>query len=362
MQEKLLKQTAFLTVVFSIVATGLMVWFQMNREELLRLDNQIIRSEQHANYEEVVSVDAASGFIPINVDQTDRTNTVMIHFTSALPSEIETGYDYANKNMEVFIPQITGKDMQTCQVSVDEKVVDMERIRAIGQIRNGESGVLFCMPLKGYFEGELSVEGTDVQLHLSEILPGKELTVVLDAGHGGTDSGDTYQDIAEKDLNRIIINMVKEQLEKEDMRVYCTRNGDSTASEQARIDFANAIRADIFVSVQYSFLTEGTVEKKSGLTAIYNGRYFIPDFGSIELANIMSEETIKKVGGVANGMYEAADVSELISNAHVPATLIEIDNVLTDANKVSLTSDKNLKRIAEGISSGIIKAKENFTE
>ena len=309
-----------------------------------------------------IKVDLVTSLYRFKADYDDFIEPQKVKIEFSIKNSIETGYDYANKNMEVFIPQITGKDMQTCQVSVDEKVVDMERIRAIGQIRNGESGVLFCMPLKGYFEGELSVEGTDVQLHLSEILPGKELTVVLDAGHGGTDSGDTYQDIAEKDLNRIIINMVKEQLEKEDMRVYCTRSGDSTASEQARIDFANAIRADIFVSVQYSFLTEGTVEKKSGLTAIYNGRYFIPDFGSIELANIMSEETIKKVGGVANGMYEAADVSELISNAHVPATLIEIDNVLTDANKVSLTSDKNLKRIAEGISSGIIKAKENFTE
>lgn len=362
MQERLLKQTAFLTVVFSVIAIGLMVWFQMNREELIRLDNQIIRSEHRANYQEVVSVDTASGFIPVNIDKTDTNNAVIITFTSEVSDRIETEYDYANKNIQIFLPQVTANDMQTCQVAVDDSIVDLQRICATGQIRNGEFGILLSVPVKGYFEGELSVDGLKAQLLLSEIRPSKELTVVLDAGHGGTDSGDTFQDIAEKDLNRIIINMVKEQLGKENMRVYCTRSGDSAASEQARIDFANSIKADIFVSVQYSFLSEGTSDKKSGLTAIYNGRYFIPDFGSIELANIVSEETIKKVGGVANGMYEAEDVSELISGAHIPATIIEIDNVLTDSNKASITSDKNLKRIAEGISSGIMKAKEKLME
>lgn len=358
MQEKLLKQTAFFTAVFTVIAVGLMVWFQWNRDELLQLDMTMVRSERSVDYKEVVSVDTASGFIPLNIVETNQVNTVSVRFSKDIDEPVMIESDYVNRMIKLHFPQLTVRDLENSQVMVDHNIVNCEQICALQEMINGGSGVLLKLPVQGYFEGQLTQSGREVEIVFSPILPDKTTTVVLDASHGGNDSGDVYQGILEKELTLKIMNMVKEQLGKEDMRVFCTRSGDETSSEQERVDFANEIKADMLISVHCSFLQDEQSGKKSGLTAIYNGKYFIPDFGSIELANIISEETIKKVGGVANGMYEAGEEDQLVNGAHVPVALIEIDSIVTDNNKMSLTSDKKLKRIAEGISAGIIKAKE----
>lgn len=358
MQEKLLKQTAVFTAVFSVIAICLMVWFQWNREELLQLDESIVQTQQSDNYEEVVSIDTASGFISLNIEKSGKTNTVSMSFASEISNEAKLDIDYVNRLLQIHVPKLTVSELQQCQMKVDENVIVFDGVYAQREIIDGEAGVLLTFPLQGYFDGTLEQNGQQLDVVVAPIVPEKTITVVLDASHGGSDNGESYQGVAEKAMTLKIMRMVQEQLKKEDMRVFCTRNGDTEVSEQARVDFANTIKADMLVSVHYSFLKESDQDKKPGLTAIYNGKFFIPDFGSIELADIMSEETIKKVGGVANGMYEATEENYLVNGAHVPVALIEIDDIMTDANKDTLTSDKNLKRIAEGICAGVLKARD----
>lgn len=83
----------------------------------------------------------------------------------------------------------------------------------------------------------------------------KKFTIVLDAGHGGSDFGAnrTYPDIgrvAEKDITLAIVLKIGRMLEKEnDFKVIYTRKYDEFPSLTDRTNLANRSKADLFISV-----------------------------------------------------------------------------------------------------------------
>ena len=83
----------------------------------------------------------------------------------------------------------------------------------------------------------------------------KKLTIVLDAGHGGSDHGAnrTYSDIgrvAEKDVTLAITLKVGAMLERnKDFKVIYTRKIDEYPSLSDRTNLANRSKADLFVSI-----------------------------------------------------------------------------------------------------------------
>lgn len=87
------------------------------------------------------------------------------------------------------------------------------------------------------------------------ILAQKKFTIVLDAGHGGSDSGAkrSYSDIgllAEKDVTLSVVLKLGRMLEKnKDFKVIYTRKYDVYPSLSDRTNLANRSKADLFVSV-----------------------------------------------------------------------------------------------------------------
>jgi N-acetylmuramoyl-L-alanine amidase len=83
----------------------------------------------------------------------------------------------------------------------------------------------------------------------------KKFTIVLDAGHGGSDHGANrnYADIgriAEKDVTLAVVLKIGNMLEKnKDFKVIYTRKFDEYPSLSDRTNLANRSKADLFVSV-----------------------------------------------------------------------------------------------------------------
>lgn len=85
--------------------------------------------------------------------------------------------------------------------------------------------------------------------------PQKEIVVVLDAGHGGRDNGviGTESGIKEKELNLKITFLVKEYLEKGNVKVVLTRKNDNGLYGDANSNFKQIdmnIRKDIIRQAQ----------------------------------------------------------------------------------------------------------------
>ncbi|UZT96726.1 N-acetylmuramoyl-L-alanine amidase [Chryseobacterium fluminis] len=92
----------------------------------------------------------------------------------------------------------------------------------------------------------------------------KKFTLVLDAGHGGSDHGAnrTYSDIgriAEKDVTLAITLKVGAMLEKnKDFKVIYTRKIDEYPSLSDRTNLANRSKADLFVSIHCNSAVRNT--------------------------------------------------------------------------------------------------------
>ena len=73
--------------------------------------------------------------------------------------------------------------------------------------------------------------------------------IVIDPGHGGEDCGAIRDDIMEKDIVLDISKRVEKLLRNKGYGVAMTRTDDSTVSLQKRVEFSEARKPDIFVSI-----------------------------------------------------------------------------------------------------------------
>lgn len=77
-----------------------------------------------------------------------------------------------------------------------------------------------------------------------------DTVIVVDPGHGGSDSGAVGNGYKEKDLNLDIASALSERLSQyRNVRVYMTRSEDYYVGLTARTDYAASVKADAFVSV-----------------------------------------------------------------------------------------------------------------
>jgi N-acetylmuramoyl-L-alanine amidase len=95
------------------------------------------------------------------------------------------------------------------------------------------------------------------QAVLAESLPLAVRTVVVDAGHGGRDGGTSVAfGLLEKDITRDIAHRLADRLRGRGLNVVMTRETDTWVSLKHRADMANAVRADLFVSIHVNWLPD----------------------------------------------------------------------------------------------------------
>lgn len=81
----------------------------------------------------------------------------------------------------------------------------------------------------------------------------RDIVVVIDPGHGGTNMGAKYNGVVEKEATLKVAIAMKEELEKyEGVTVYMTRTGDETLGLDERADFAAGVKADILLSLHFN--------------------------------------------------------------------------------------------------------------
>lgn len=171
----------------------------------------------------------------------------------------------------------------------------------------------------------------------------KNFTVVLDAGHGGTDPGCVQDEILEKDITLTLTLLVKEKLESEGFTVLLTRDTDEAVSLSERVELTNQSGADCFVSIHCNMCAEDT--SISGLEC-----YFYHSEEGRRLAECIIEEVNEysiKNYGVIEGNYM------VVRDANIPAALVETGYLSNPEECEALTSEEYQEVIANAITGGI---------
>ncbi len=91
----------------------------------------------------------------------------------------------------------------------------------------------------------------------------KKFTLVIDAGHGGHDSGAVGAQSKEKNINLSVALLFGQYVEKNcpDVNVVYTRKTDVFVTLQGRANIANNAKADLFVSVHTNAVAKGKTVK-----------------------------------------------------------------------------------------------------
>ena len=113
---------------------------------------------------------------------------------------------------------------------------------------NGKTYInLITSAIKGF-----SVTQTDSYIYVKYAAP-KDMfnrVIVIDAGHGGKDSGATGNGYIEKNMTLKIVQNIKTNFDSDPLyKVYYTRLSDWYPSLTERYDLANTVNADRFLSV-----------------------------------------------------------------------------------------------------------------
>ena len=197
------------------------------------------------------------------------------------------------------------------------------------------------------------------------------IVVVLDPGHGGSDSGATRGSVYEKNINFKVAQYCKAELEQYcGVTVYMTRTGDTNPSLQERAQIAANYGADILVSIHQNSGSSSAY----GAEVYYPNRNYKPAIGASgevvadsiqkELVSLGLSNRGTKIRNTANGSTYAdgsySDYYGIIRNSKnlgVPAIIVE-HAFLSNASDYNnfLSSDSKLQKLGIADATGIAKA------
>ena len=196
--------------------------------------------------------------------------------------------------------------------------------------------------------------------------------IYLDPGHGGWDSGASFNGVYEKTLNLKVANKVKALLEAQGYNVAMTRYTDVSVSGTtnlstellARAAKANAAKADIFVSIHHN--SAGYTSTVSGIETFYYGYYagYEPQINqamhldptrlanSVTLADEIQSSLISATGAKDRGIYD--ETFAVLRETAMPAVLLELGFMSSATELAKLTTDSYQNILAQAIANGII--------
>ena len=191
------------------------------------------------------------------------------------------------------------------------------------------------------------------------ILYGKKITVVIDAGHGGSDNGAMENNVNEKDLNLAIAKEIKKLNTNQNLNIILSRAGDETMTPQDRTKFAETNKADVFVSIHVD--AENKKNEHNGMSVFIpkNDNAYLEQSQSLGSSIIQSFQNNYPLS-VSNNLQQREQGIWVLKANECPSVLIEAGYLSTQKDFDYLINPNNQKTIAQNILNGIEKYAEGI--
>jgi N-acetylmuramoyl-L-alanine amidase len=169
-------------------------------------------------------------------------------------------------------------------------------------------------------------------------------TVVVDAGHGGKDSG-AYRRFGppEKIATLDVATRLSEKLRESQFKVVMTRTNDTFIPLDTRVDIENATPNSVFVSIHFNDSRRRGIK---GFETYYHSPY------AAELAQHVQNKLCTIPGAVNRGVHTAN--FRVIRKAVYPAILVECGFLSNRAEGYEARSTEYRDRLADKIAEAIV--------
>ena len=190
-------------------------------------------------------------------------------------------------------------------------------------------------------------------------------TIMVDAGHGGSDPGAINGSHKEKVYTLQIAKRLQTQLEKLGFRVIMTRTGDTYPTLQERAALCKKYKPDLYISIHcnsstgktaagietYRAVPVGGTETKGSKVKTEKQSANEFDAHSSRLAYEIQKGMLAATGGTDRGTRHQAIY--VIGNASCPAVLVEVGYLSNDAEVKKIASPEYQNKIVSGILAGL---------
>ena len=219
---------------------------------------------------------------------------------------------------------------------------------------------------------------------LQPVTPSRKV-VVIDAGHGGKDSGALSADIHEKDVTLAAARALRDRLERTGhYKVVLTRDTDVFVPLERRVEIARRANADLFISLHADSGGDPTIRGATVYTLSEKGadraaKKAIDHEGFVDVALPGSDEAVNRIlldltqRGTVNRsstfaeglLHRIGDRTPLLQRSHrdagymvllapdVPAVLLEMGFVTNAEDERALADPEHRRDLMDGVAQAI---------
>ena len=178
-------------------------------------------------------------------------------------------------------------------------------------------------------------------------VPSGRVVVTIDPGHGGKDSGSIgIGGLREKDVILPVSTKVAQILEQNGVQAIMTRNSDYFVSLKGRVDIAERVNSNIFVSIHVSSAGLNRPDISGTETYYYN------DKRDKKLASVIHNSILKNTRTIDRGIRPARFY--VLRKSSIPSVLIEIGYLTGREDATKLRNPEYQNKMAEAIAEGIL--------
>ncbi|MCR5153336.1 MAG: N-acetylmuramoyl-L-alanine amidase [Lachnospiraceae bacterium] len=180
--------------------------------------------------------------------------------------------------------------------------------------------------------------------------------VAVDAGkYKGFGASSASGGLAEYQLNLLVAKLVQERLIKEGYEVImCRETDDETTSQQARMNSAIGLGAEIFVSIQCDNTSSASA---NGIYAQIPSKSNSVNEDSRALATCLHKKLINATGAYERSISEVSASSssyDYLNNTTIPSTIVRMGYLTNVEEDAKLQTEEYRQKIADAIVDGIL--------
>lgn len=222
-----------------------------------------------------------------------------------------------------------------------------------------EDGILLKLEMKDIMEYRSTLDGDVLTVASSTPRELYDFLVVLDPVGGGSDYGIDDYGLLEKELALEVARQVQRSFSMSNVRIYLTRTEDVEITEQARVEFTEAVRADLYIRL--SARKDAQNPDTYGIQGYYNEEYFIPGFGNADLADVLTRQVTISSSNRAVGIFPAAGDS-ILRNIKVPAAELSLGYLSNSQEEMLLEQEVYRLKLADGILNAVSEVCETLEQ
>lgn len=349
-RDSLFRKTAIVSIVFFVVAMCAVVYFSLNKTiEISSVADSSNTSEFRNSAEEVKVPDVDTTLLHFGPTE---SNTEYMHIPlppGVEPEDIVIENHYMDRELHVILPKPRTLFYATNEIGGNHSEVKD------GHFVQGEKDLTLLFSVDGIYEYKSVFENNDLYITFLNPREVYDRIVVIDPAYGGADVGIERNDVKAKEVTLDVAMLLKTFLDEEGIKAYFTRMDDVNPSEISRVDLANETKTDIYVRIEVDAKSDETLY---GVTTCYNDDFFIPGFGSVNLADALESEVATAIKSKASGLEEADPNAYALRHSTVPSAAVKVGCITNKQEAVLLGRQDYREKIALGIFNGILKAYE----